>query len=240
MLLRCSSQMRDISRNGPHFNRKMKILDVPQSGSVGGVTSSRNRYGQYRRTRATPVNPASSFQTAVRARMQTNADAWKLLTAVQREGWQALGVQMGRTDSMGQVYDLTGFQAYCSVNNNRLAAGDAVVADAPLYDVPAPLLSITPTATIATLSVAYTATPLPAATRLFTSASPMRSAGRSFESDYRLMAVTAAAAASPHSIFTPYQARLGTPVVGAKIFVSCQVYKNGFLSQPLTASLIVA
>lgn len=218
----------------------MKILDVPQSGSVGGVTSSRNRYGQYRRTRATPVNPATSFQAAVRARMQTNADGWKALTAVQREGWQALGLQMGRTDSMGQAYDLTGFAAYCSVNNNKMAAGDVIVADAPLYDPPAPLLTVTPTATIATLSVAYTATPLAANTRAFVSTSPMRSAGRSFESDYRLTSVTAAAAASPANVFTPYQARFGTPVVGSKIFVSVQLYKGGFLSQPLIASLIVA
>lgn len=162
------------------------------------------------------------------------------MTAVQREGWQALGLQMGRTDSMGQAYDLTGFAAYCSVNNNKMAAGDVIVADAPLYDPPAPLLTVTPTATIATLSVAYTATPLAANTRAFVSTSPMRSAGRSFESDYRLTSVTAAAAASPANVFTPYQARFGTPVVGSKIFVSVQLYKGGFLSQPLIASLIVA
>jgi len=218
----------------------MKILDVPQSGSVGGVTSSRNRYGQYRRTRATPVNPASSFQTAVRARMQQNADGWKALTAVQREGWGALGAQMTRTDSMGQTYDMTGFAAYCSVNNYRLAAGDTVSSDAILYDPPAPLLTVTPTATIATLSVAYTTTPLAATIRAFISASPMRSAGRFFESDYRLISVTAAAAASPSSIFTPYSARFGAPVVGSKIFVSVQLYKAGLMSQPMTASLIVA
>jgi hypothetical protein len=218
----------------------MKILDVPQSGSVAGVTSSRNRFGQYRRTRAQPTNPSSSFQTAVRARLQLNADAWKALTAAQREGWGALGAQFSRTDSLGQTYDLTGFAAYCSINNNRLAAGDVVVADAPLFDIPAPLASVTPTATIATLSVAYTGTPLGAGIRAFISASPMRSAGRFYESDYRLINVTAAAAASPASVFTPYQARLGTPVVGAKIFVSVQLYKAGFLSTPITASLIVA
>lgn len=172
--------------------------------------------------------------------MQLNADGWKALTAIQREGWGALGAQMGRTDSMGQVYDLTGFQAYCSVNNNKLAAGDVVVADAILYDPPGPLASVTPTATIATLSVAYTATPLGAGIRAFVSCSPMRSAGRSFESDFRLIQVTAAAAASPANVFTAYQARFGTPVVGAKIFVSVQLYKAGILSQPLSASLIVA
>lgn len=218
----------------------MKILDVPQSGSVGGVTSSRNRNGQYRRTRATPVNPASTYQQAVRTRMQQNADAWKALTATQREGWGALGAQFVRYDALGQSYDLTGFQAYCSVNNNQLAAGNAVLSDAPLYSPPAPIATITPTATVASLSVAYTATPLAAGERLFVSCSPMRSAGRTYESDFRLISVTAAAAASPANILAAYQARFGTPVVGARIFVSAQRYLGGFLSQPLLTSVVVA
>src|SRR5439155_109028 len=96
----------------------MKILDVPQSGSVAGVTSSRNRFGQYRRTRATPVNPNSTFQGAVRARLSVNSAAWRALTAAQRAGWNDLAASMTRTDSLGQTYSLTGFQSYCSVNNN--------------------------------------------------------------------------------------------------------------------------
>src|SRR5213594_7639 len=114
----------------------MKILDVPQSGSVAGVTSSRNRFGQYRRTRATPVNPNSTFQGAVRARFSVNSAAWRALTAAQRAGWADLGTSMTRTDSLGQTYALTGFQAYCSLNNNNLAAGNAVVSDAPVLTTP--------------------------------------------------------------------------------------------------------
>src|SRR5687767_3795253 len=132
----------------------MKILDIPRSGSYQGLTSSRNRFGQYVRTRAIPVNPSSSFQAAVRGRMSTNAVSWKLLTAVQKEGWVGLGAQIQRTDSLGQYYDLTGFQAYCLVNNNKLAAGDAVVSDAPAYAIPTALSSITPTITAAAVSVA--------------------------------------------------------------------------------------
>lgn len=218
----------------------MKMLDVPQSGSTGGITSSRNRNGQYRRTRATPVNPASTFQVAVRARMQQNADAWKALTATQREGWGSLGAQMTRTDALGQTYDLTGFQAYCSVNNNNLAAGNAVVTDAPLFALPAPILTVTPTITNASDSIAYTVTPLAAGERIFISQSPMRSAGRQFESDFRLINVSAAAAASPANVLASYQARFGNPVTGARIFTSVQKYSGGFLSVPLVTSTVVA
>lgn len=216
------------------------MLDVPQSGSQGGITSSRNRFGQYKRTRAIPVNPASSFQGTVRNRMSVNSAAWRALTAVQRSGWETLGAAMSRTDALGQTYTLNGFLAYCSVNNNNLAAGNAVVADAPALVTPSGLLTATVTATTATLSIAYTATPLAAGLRLFAYASPCRSAGRTFEGDLRLIQVSAAAAASPLSIFTAYAARFGAPTTGSALFTSCQIYSGGFLSGPLMGRIIVA
>lgn len=218
----------------------MKILDVPRSGSYQGITSSRNRFGQYVRTRAIPVNPASTFQQAVRARLATNASNWRDLTTAQRYGWGTLGSQVVRNDSLGSSYTLTGFMAYCMVNNNNLAAGNAVVPDAPLFATPDQIATLTPTATTSTFSVAYTVTPLGAGERIFVSCSPQRTAGRTFEGDFRLMAVSAAAGVSPVNIFSAYQARFGSPITGNRIFVSVQRYLSGFLSVPIDTSIIVA
>lgn len=218
----------------------MKFLGEPRSGSFAGQTSSRNRFGQYVRSRATPVNPNSTFQSAVRARLSLNAAAWRALTDVQRAGWTSLGLQMVRTDSLGQTYNLTGFAAYCSVNNNNLAAGNAVVSAAPTFQTPTAVTSVTWTLTSAASSVAFTPTPLGAGQRLFAYASPQRAAGRNFEADYRLIAVGGAATASPLVIFTPYQSRLGTPVTGNRIFLSVTVYSAGFESPPFLVSQIVA
>jgi hypothetical protein len=218
----------------------MKMLDVPQSGSVAGTTSSRNRYGQYRRTRATPVNPDTTYQASVRNRTATNSAAWRALTDIQRAGWESLGAMMQRTDSLGQTYTLNGFLAYVSVNNNNVAAGNAVVADAPTFLTPDGITTTTITLTAAALSVAYTATPLPAGVRLFTFVSPQRSAGRNFEGDLRLLAVSAAAAASPADLFSVYQARFGTPVVANRVFFGFQLYKAGFLSGSMLKSQVVA
>lgn len=218
----------------------MKFLDVPRSGSYAGVTSSRNRFGQYVRTRATPVNPSSTQQGVVRARMGTNAAGWRSLTALQRAGWTSLGGTISRNDALGQAYTLTGFMAYCMVNNNNLAAGNAIVSDAPAIVTPADLLTVTITLTNAALSVAYTTTPLAAGNRLFTYASPQRSAGRAFEADVRLLAVSAAAAASPANLFAAYSARFGTPVTGNRIFFSFSTYASGFVSAPYTVSQVVA
>src|SRR5438876_229394 len=67
--------------------RRMKFLGEPRSGSLAGQTSSRNRFGQYVRSRATPVNPNSVAQAAVRARQSNNAAAWRTITDTQRAGW---------------------------------------------------------------------------------------------------------------------------------------------------------
>lgn len=217
----------------------MKFLGDPSSGSYQGKTYSRNRFGQYLRTRAIPVQPRTTFQLNQRARLSTNAAAWRALTDAQRAGWLALGLMISRTDSLGQTYTLNGFGAYCSVNNNKLDAGDAAVADAPAIVTPVDLVSATITLTAIAFSVAYTATPLPANTRLFLRCSPQQSAGRKFNGDYRLIAVTAAAAASPHNLLAAYTARLGVPVVGNRIFLSLQTYNGGFFGSPFGASQVV-
>lgn len=172
--------------------------------------------------------------------MSLNAAAWRALTDAQRAGWLSLGEMISRTDALGQTYTLNGFMAYCSVNNNNLDAGNAAVADAPALTTPANLLTATITLTAAAFSIAYTATPLAAGNRLFIFASPQASAGRKFNGDYRLIAVTAAAAASPHNLLAAYTAKFGVPVVGNRIFVKLETYAAGFKGDPFGVSQVVA
>lgn len=217
----------------------MKFLGETRSGSHNGDTFSRNRWGQYMRRRAVPVNPATATQLVQRARMSTNAAAWRALTDTQRAGWTSLGLMITRTDSLGQAYDLNGFAAYCSVNNNNLDAGNAAVADAPAIVTPPTILTATITLTAAAMSIAYTATPLGAGQRLFSFISPQQSAGRKFNKNYRLIAVSAAAAASPANVYAAYIARLGVPVVGNRVFFSLAVYQAGFIGAPFGVSQLV-
>jgi hypothetical protein len=217
----------------------MKYLGNPSSGSEAGLTYSRNRFGQYTRSRSTPVNPNSTAQGQVRARLSSNAAAWRALTDNQRSGWESLGGQMTRTDALGQSYTLNGFQAFCSVNQNQICAGNAALDDAPALTTPEAIVTCVPTATAATFSVAYTVTPLPASAKLFVFASAQRSAGRSYEGDLRLIHVSAAAAASPANVFSAYQTKWGTPVVGNRVFIACTVYLGGFQSGPFNTSVVV-
>lgn len=217
----------------------MKYLGDPSSGSQAATTASRNRYGQYKRTRSIPVNPNTVSQAQMRARFGDNSQGWRSLTDAQRAGWKSLGESISRNDSLGQAYTLTGPQAYIMVNNNNLDTGNAVVSAAPALLTPGGLETLTVTTTGGTLSAAYTGTPLGAGCKLLIYASPQRSAGRNFEQDFRLIHVSAAAAASPANILSAYTAKFGAPVVGNKIFFSAQVYQGGFLSAPIQASVVV-
>jgi hypothetical protein len=218
----------------------MKYLGPPQSGSAAGDTASRNRFGQYYRSRSSPVQPRTPAQLNQRARMSTNAAGWRALTDAQRAGWASLGSSISRNDALGQAYTLNGFMAYCSVNNNLLSAGDSILSAAPAIITPGDLLTATITLTAVAFSVAYTATPLATGVRLFIFVSPQTSAGVSFQADYRLLTVTAAAAASPANILAAYTAKFGVPVVGNRIFLKLQTYKGGFLGSPTGVSQVVA
>ncbi len=95
----------------------------------------------------------------------------------------------------------------------------------------------------ATLSVAYTATPLAASTKLQIEATRQVSAGINFlpRSEYKTVLVTAAAAASPANILSAYTAIFGALVAGQKIFIRCTPVKsNGQKGTPLYSSIVIS
>lgn len=217
----------------------MKHLNVPQSGSQADTTASRNRYGQYYRTRATPVNPNTTAQGAARGRLSAAAAAWRALTDAQRLGWDTLGSQMQRTDALGQTYTLSGFQAYVSVNANLALVGDAALDDAPALQTPEAIATVTPTVSDSALSFAFTPTPLGAGERILVFISPQVSAGRKFVGNTRFVIGSAAAGSSPIDAESAYVARFGALVTGNRIGWAVYRYSGGFVSGPVSGSTVV-
>lgn len=86
----------------------MKVLTAPQSGSQAGTTASRNRFGQYLRTRAIPVQPRTPKQTSLRAAFTSASSLWRTLSDAQRTAWNDYAAQLSRTDSLGSSYSPTG------------------------------------------------------------------------------------------------------------------------------------
>lgn len=96
----------------------------------------------------------------------------------------------------------------------------------------------------AALSVAYTTTPLAANIKLQIYATRQLSAGINFQQKgaYKLIQVTAAAAASPANILANYIAIFGSLIAGKKILLRLVPVDNvsGVAGVPFETSVIVA
>jgi len=112
---------------------KVTYLDFgAASGSIGGKVASRNRYGNYQRTRAIPTNPNTARQQAARATFQDMASRWSLtLTDAQRTAWNLYGSSVAMTGPLGQTIYLTGFAHYIRSNAARQAISMPVVDAGP-------------------------------------------------------------------------------------------------------------
>jgi len=93
------------------------------SGSVGGLTYARNRFGAYTRGRAVPVNPNSTRQQTARAFLAEFATAWASLTDAQRASWEAWAAIVTKTNKLGDQIFLTGFNWFVAINSQRAQAG---------------------------------------------------------------------------------------------------------------------
>ncbi len=102
------------------------------SGSIGGQTHARNRFGNYVRARTKPVNPNSARQQAVRSAMIANSGAWlQILTAVQRSQWDVYADSIAWQNKLGESVKLTGFNHYVRSSTALSAAGIIPQPDGP-------------------------------------------------------------------------------------------------------------
>lgn len=93
------------------------------SGSLGGVTASHNRGGQYLRQRVVPTNPNTTPQAAVRSYMGSSNSTWQMLTDSDRALWNNYAANVPTVDSLGQELVLTGQQMFIRSNITRNRIG---------------------------------------------------------------------------------------------------------------------
>lgn len=102
------------------------------SGSIGGITYSRNRGGPYTRRRAIPSNPASERQGIARENLASAVASWtNNLDAAQRTAWQTYASATPTVDTLGQQIILSGQQMYVRTYTSRMIAGLTILSDAP-------------------------------------------------------------------------------------------------------------
>ena len=101
----------------------VKGLFTNITGSIGGVTGSRNKGGQYLRARTTPTNPNSTAQQLVRSAFSSATSAWSALTVAQRTDWNDFAALQSWTNSLGDAIQLSGQQAYIGAYSASMSAG---------------------------------------------------------------------------------------------------------------------
>jgi len=107
------------------------------SGSLGGVTLSRNRGGMYLRARAIPTDPNSTQQALIRGYLATLVNRWtNVLTAANRDAWNLYADNVTVIGPLGDPINLSGQQHFIRSNVPRMQAGATVVDAGPTtYDL---------------------------------------------------------------------------------------------------------
>lgn len=123
----------------------MLILPAAPAGAVSGkqddsIVYFRWRGNQAARSFATPANPQTTNQTAVRNALTILSKSWADLTDSEREGWNTYAATYLSKDRFGRDVTTTGLNWYIKANSNRLYMGLAAVDTAPTDAPPAPFV----------------------------------------------------------------------------------------------------
>ena len=211
----------------------MKFLDVPQSGSIAGLTHSHNRAGQYTRNRRAPVQPVGSGRRAIaRANFAAASIGWASLLGAQMEAWETFAAQHPVTDSLGQSVILTGHQMFVKVNATRLNVGSAAT------QVPPSDLAVTDLSGLS-ISAALndgiqiegfsTATGNKLAFAVSRSMSPGRKFQKTFWQPHGSTGIVGASETDATIPIADYAQEFGTPVIGMRVWARVTpVSKDGW------------
>lgn len=216
------------------------------SGSIDGITYSRNTFGAYARTRAVPVNPNTPAQTAARTLLTALSQQWRGLSQVNRNGWNTVAQSVVRTNSLGEPYNPTGQQLYVGTNANRQNVGLSVAAAAPSLDAAPELVG-------ATLTANYTSLPpvieidwssIVGTGHWLVYATPAVSPGINFfkSSLYKLITTFDETETAPFDIYTPYSAifPVGSTNIGDALGIKLRpISDNGYAGTDVTLRTII-
>lgn len=223
---------------------KFGALVVDGRGKIGGHVASKNRSGAYMRTKVTPVNRRSSAQMGVRSLLSGIAESWRELTADQVAAWNASVADYQKTDIFGDIKKPTGFTLYQKLNNNAQRCDGAAITTPPL-PIGVPFVDDLALTVMddGAVSLSFTPSPVPAGQAYIISATRPLSAGISFvKSEFRIISIVLAAAASPLDLSALYAAVFGAPSnAGSKVFLQVKIVDlaTGIAGTPVQTSTLV-
>lgn len=195
---------------------------------IGSDVFSKNHYGPIIRKRVKPINPRSAGQTTQRSLLKSLSHSWKSLTQDQILGWNALGPQIVKKNSLGLPKKLTGEAMYISCNLNIVASGNNQIADAPSVgsnDV-VNVSDIVVSQASGAISMAYSPSPLGKFTGIVRASKPL-SGGKSYNSQFKTIESFDSTKLGPLDLTDAYVAVYGAvPAVGEVAFFEVSTVGN--------------
>ncbi len=222
---------------------KFGMIVTDGRNKLGGHVLSKNRGGNYARTKVTPVNPQTTYQAAVRQAFTSFSQGWRGLTSDQRLAWNGAVTNFQRTNIFGDLKSPSGFNLYQRLNNVLQSIGVSALSLPPLPSSVADCYATGLSCTIVTptLSLVINET-VPANTCVKVFATPPLSPGKSFvKNQYRYLNFLDAASESPQDIKEIYLAKFGSlGAVGQQIWVKTQAVNmtTGQVGTPAEVSVI--
>ncbi len=211
----------------------MKIQDIPQTGKLGLTVTWKGRNGLIRRIYATPANPRTDPQMAVRSALAQQARRFDALTDDQQDAWNTAGESFRSTPTLGQSGPLTGLQLFTRINCKlELLGQDAVDVPpaAPQFGALAPQ-GLVITNTDGVVAVKLTCTGNPGQNTVLRASPPQNSAVRACR-NFRIIGTCPAPVAGSADITALYVAEFGAVPVGKRLFVRASTMVDRFESLP--------
>ena len=224
---------------------KFGAIVVAGSGKIGGHVASKNRAGAYMRTKVTPVNGQTAFQSAVRNLFSSISSAFRALTVNQIKSWNDAVVNFKNTNIFGDVVHPSGFNLYQRLNNNLVRIGEAMIDEPPLpVSLPEIVTAVASQVHAGATLITFTTDPDITASVVEISATPPLSPGKSFvKSELRLIGMMPTIAAHVTTLTALYATKFGGPgAAGQKVFFSLKQVSNvtGQAGIPVKISCIIS
>lgn len=197
---------------------KWGMMVVDGSGKLGGHVLSKNRGGSYARTKVTPTNPRTSYQTNVRGVFATISSGWSSLTDAERASWNNSVAAYATTNIFGDLKNPSGKALYQKINQNLIISGQFAVTVCP-QPIEVPYLAVSSAvgdASSGTMTITTTGDGTGTVTLVY--ATPILSQGTSFvKNRLRLIAALPGATDETFNVGSEYVAKFGAMSAGANI-----------------------
>jgi len=220
-------------------------LIAAASGKLNGMVFAKNKGGQYARNFSVPLNPQTTAQTVVRNRQTSFAQNWATLTDAERLSWENFAELHPRTNALGAIRHLSGFQVYVSANNNIENGGGVAITVAPATAVVPALTDLSVLADTVgpdAVDITFAPTPVPVDTTMIIQATlPLSPGITNANNKFRQIATEIAGTASDVDVITEYEARFGSLIAGQQIQIRAYNVNllTGVVSLALKATTVI-